>query len=340
MKTNDQSQFKSSDRACRGAASCAVAALARTLAVALKKAGAGFNGAITRTCKLHFGFSLFFCVAAFAPVHAHEFWFAPIAATPAAGQAVRLRLEVGEGFSGEAAGFSIARTASLRHYTGGTERDLRPLLAPDVPEAEVLFVLNDSGTHLLSFDSEPQLLSLNADKFHAYLHDEGLDFVKALREGSGTAHQPGRERYHRNVKTLVQAGPSPPAGSLPDLTYATQTGQRLEITPLGDPLTLNSGERLNLKVAFDAAPLAGALVKAWHRRNGQVLMIRTTTSADGRATFELPYAGGWMVSVVHMVHVQNDADADWESYWGNVSFSVPERPRQPTQLTSMRVSPP
>ncbi len=232
-----------------------------------------------------------------------------------------LRLEVGEFFEGDAAGFSISRTARMRHYTAKSQQDLKPFLSPVAPEADVLFSLDSKGHHLFVFDSEPLTISLSADRFHAYLHDEGLDFVKAVREKEGTASLPGRERYRRNVKTLMLVD----AAATTDRTFALTTGQRLELTPLQNPFALRPGQSLGLKVAFDGKPLGGALVKAWHKRGGQLLIIRARSTADGTVTLDLPFAGAWMLSVVHMVPASDTTDADWDSYWGNLSFMLPER---------------
>lgn len=263
------------------------------------------------------------CVAWWAScAHAHEFWFAPIQSPQPVGAAVSLRLEVGEFFEGEAAGFSIPRAVAMRHFSGGVERDLRPYLSPDEPEAEVSIELASRGTHMVSFDSEAQTISLGADRFHAYLHDEGLDFVKARREASGTADQPGRERFWRHVKALVHAGPLSEKTMATDRTYATRVGQRLEILPLSNPLALRSGGNLRVRLEFESQPLAGALVKAWHHHRGQLVTMRTRTGDDGLAALNLPYAGGWMISVVHMVSTEGDPDIEWESHWGSLSFQV------------------
>ena len=258
-------------------------------------------------------------------VQAHEFWFVPVPSPQPVGQTLPLRLEVGEFFEGDAAGFSQARTERMYHYTGGKQVDLKPFLSSDSPEAEVLFSLASAGTHLLAFDSTPLKITLSSDTFHAYLHDEGLDFVKAQREKAGTADQPGRERYHRTVKTLIHAGRLPKSGVSTDNTHAVRVGQRLELTPLQNPFVRAPGQVLGFQIDFDGKPLAGALVKAWHHRKGQLITIRTRTTAAGRADFQLPYAGGWMVSVVHMIPTVNDTEIDWDSYWGNVTFSLPSR---------------
>lgn len=261
-------------------------------------------------------------------LQAHEFWFTPIASPQAMGSSVNLRLEVGEFFTGEPAGFSIPSSQTLRHYPPGkAPQDLRPFLPPDAPEAEVTLELDAPGIHLLTFDSAPLTITLNADKFHAYLHDEGLDFVKTQREQAGTSNQPARERYRRHIKTLIAVGPAPKAVQALEPTYAMQAGQRLELTPLRNPLALAPGDALPIKILFDNRPLTGALVKAWHKHDNQLVMIRATTSTQGDAVFNLPYAGDWMVSVVHMIPAaQDDAEGvDWDSFWGNLSFHLPAK---------------
>ena len=267
-----------------------------------------------------------FCLV--SGLHAHEFWFAPIASPQAVGNTVTLRLDVGEFFNGDAAGFSIPSTKALRHFTAKGQEDLRPFLPAQERESEVALTLETPGTHLLAYDSTPLRITLEAGKFQAYLHDEGLDFVKAQRERAGTADQPGRERYRRHIKTLIAVGPESATAEAQDLSYAHHTGQRLEITPLRNPLVYAPDGALPLRIEFDNKPLAGALVKAWHKYKGQLLIIRATTSAQGLVEFNLPYAGDWMVSVVHLIPAaKDDAESvdgvDWDSFWGNLSFTLP-----------------
>ncbi len=270
---------------------------------------------------------------ALAPsLQAHEFWFAPVASVQTVGSNATLRLEVGEFFNGEPAGFSIPTTKALRHYTAKSEEDLRPFLPAQQRVAEVALALQTPGIHLLAYDSTPMRLTLSADKFHAYLHDEGLDFVKAQREQAGTAEQPGRERYRRHIKTLIAVGAQSKTAQAQDLTWGQRTGQRLEMMPVRNPLSLAAGDVLPVRVVFDEKPLAGALVKAWHKHKDQLVMIRATTSAQGMVEFNLPYAGDWMVSVVHMIpaigHGEVGAEeVDWDSFWGNLSFHMPGKRR-------------
>ncbi len=263
------------------------------------------------------------------PLHAHEFWFTPIAPPTTPGDSVTLRLEVGEFFTGEAAGFSRVTTHTLRHHSAAGSENLRPSLQEHALEAEVALTLNVPGTHLFVYNSAPQQITLDASKFEAYLHDEGLDFVKVHRQQTGAASLPGRERFRRHIKTLVDAGAAPDIAQASDMTHATVTEQRLEIMPLVNPLKLAPGNTLPLQIIFDDRPLVGALVKAWHKHKGQLHTVRAKTTSTGLVEFNLPYAGEWMVSVVHMVAAsaaESEANGvDWDSYWGNLSFTLVQR---------------
>ncbi len=271
-------------------------------------------------------------VLATTPVTAHEFWMTAPSTPLRAGDTARLGLTVGEFFEGESLGFSAPQTLALRQYSAAGRQDLRKLLPPRGVLPSLDLSLPAAGTYLIAYDSQPNQIALSADRFHAYLHDEGLDFIKTQREANGTADKPGRERYRRHVKTLLRVssalGANAPASG-PDQTFATRTGQRLEIVPMADPLALRPRENLPLQVWFDDKPLAGALLKAWHKQAGQTLILRAVTTTEGKVTFNLPYAGAWMLSVVHMVPATGIKDVDWDSLWGNLTFHLPEASTPP-----------
>ena len=264
------------------------------------------------------------------PLYAHEFWLSAAGTERLlTGDTASLTLHVGEFFKGEQLGFSAPLTSTFRLYTATGNKDLRSLLPTRTAVSTVALPLTTAGTHLIAFDSQPNRIDLSADRFHAYLHDEGLDAIKKQREVAGTAEKPARERYRRYVKTMVQVGSqahadAPVQAATPaDKTYAVKTGQRLEIVPLVNPLLMSPGDKLTVQLLFEGKPLAGALFKAWHQHDGQTLMIRATSSPDGLASFNLPYAGPWMISVVHMVSANDTKATDWDSLWGNLTFVVP-----------------
>ncbi len=279
---------------------------------------------------IRFVILLVFALCIAISVRAHEFWLTPVTVPLVAGDSARLSLRVGEYFEGDLIGFAAAQTVDLRLYNAGGNIDLRTWLPRDVSVPSLLVPLPAPGANMVIFNSQPTTISLSADTFHAYLHEEGLDFIKTQREAAGVAATPGRERYRRFVKTLIRVAPIPGAVSAaaikPDTTHSTPTGQRLEILPINNPLAMVPGDVLGVRVVFDGKPLKDALLKAWHRRGGQTLIIRAKTSADGSTSFDLPYAGPWMISVVHMVPATGVQDIEWDSSWSNLTFNLVGRP--------------
>jgi uncharacterized GH25 family protein len=260
-----------------------------------------------------------FCLAPLAPLaQAHEFWITPVTASLKVGDTARLTLEVGEYFEGEVLPISSAQTASSQQFSKAGARDLTPALGQRGANGSIPVALSTPGTNLVTFEGHPNLITLSADTFNAYLHDEGLDFVKAERQRIGKANSPGRERYRRHVKTLLRVDPAADS----DAVASVVVGQRLELVPLNNPLSLKPGGTLTLKVLFEGQPLAGTLVKAWHKRTGQTLTVRARSNAQGEVSLDLPHPGAWMVSAVHMVAVTGSQDADWDSFWANLSFGL------------------
>ena len=103
----------------------------------------------------------------------------------------------------------------------------------------------------------------------------------------------------------------------------TRTGQRLEILPVGDPSSQATGLSMRFQLLFDGRPLSNRLVKAWHKPGNQTLTIKGHSDSAGIVTFNFPYVGRWMISTVHMVAVDGADAVDWDSFWGNLTFSVP-----------------
>lgn len=249
----------------------------------------------------------------------HEFWMVPGNFVLPPGGKTSLTVASGEDFRGAKVSFSAPVVASLRHYSLGNVTDLRPRIPANAELRELPLVFAQPGTHLIAFDTNPSSILLSAEKFQAYLRDEGLEFIAKKREAAGTAATAGRERFRRNIKTLIQVG------GQTDATYKLRTGQRLEIVPLVNPFTKRAGDEMGFQVLFDGKPLSGALIQAWHKQGGQTSIVKAKTDARGRVGVALALPGVWMVSVVHMVPARNTPDYDWDSYWGNLTFALGDR---------------
>ena len=254
-------------------------------------------------------------------VTAHEYWMLaqPISAvTP---QVTNLSIHVGTNFDGEQLPFTSAYITRLQQFSCGQKREITSLLPQTGTNNLFEIPFGCGGSHLFALDSHPNLITLPADKFTAYLLDEGLDDILKLRESTATTTVPGRERYRRHVKALLQAGPFGDTQPTPT-TSSKRTEQTLEIVPVGDVLAQTSDSTMSFRVFFKGMPLDQKLVKAWYRHAGQTMIIRARTDRDGRVNFNLPYAGPWMLSTVHMIASTGTANVDWDSFWGNLTFDV------------------
>jgi len=251
------------------------------------------------------------------PAGAHEFWLQPDRYQLDAGGTVSLSLFVGEKFRGELTGIGAPALVRAEHYTAQAKHDLSPMLGRVLAGALPLR-LQGPGTHLVAMDTNPSTIELPAGKFNDYLAQEGLDAVIEARATAGRSASPGRERYRRNIKTLVVAG------GVSDAAFSRRTGQRLEIVALTDPFALPAAGpgTMAFQVFFDDLPLRGALVKLWHRGGPTLLTLQGRTDTEGRFEATLPLPGEWMASVVHMIVARGAPDADWDSYWGNLTFET------------------
>lgn len=251
------------------------------------------------------------------PAAAHDYWLVPDTFTPAAGKPVAVALHVGEHFKSEnEVRWQPAKTTKLVLVTAGGTADLfrqdgdgsKPAARLTVPK---------SGTAVLRMDRDWSRIELPAAKFDAYLKEEGLEATRKARADAGEADEPGREKYRRYLKSIVQVGDAP------DDTPTKPLGQGLEIVPGVNPYRLKGGGELPLTVRFDGKPLAGAAVTAYHRAGDALTTVSAVTSAEGKVPLKLTTSGAWLVRLVHMRRCTTDPAADWESHWAAVTFAVP-----------------
>jgi uncharacterized GH25 family protein len=171
------------------------------------------------------------------------------------------------------------------------------------------------GTHWVGLERDRKTIRLEAAKFNEYLKEEGLDSILDQRRLAKEDDRPGRERYSRYIKCLIQCGNG-------DRCWEKTLGHRLEIVPLADPNSIKVGSTLKVRVQFEGKPLADVAVFALHRKDEKTSTDRQRTNAEGIATFRLTDAGPWLVRLVHMRRCPDREEADWESFWGAMSFAV------------------
>lgn len=260
--------------------------------------------------KKHFVFllSLVFSTLAIA----HEFWLMPVRWFAEVGQAVRVGLCVGENFTCEPWEAGISRVIRFSTFCGETEtKRLDSLRHQGLGNLSLTF--DQPGTHLVALATNNKYLEMEAEKFDAYLKEDGLEHIRHLRQKHGQTQMPSRELYRREAATLVQIGQTPTP------IFWEKTGFDLQILPENNPL-MSTKTEMTFQIRFKGKPLRRALVRHWHKTpDGKAVVQFKTTNRRGQVRFALS-SGEQMISVIHMTEHINIAEADWQSIWGNLTF--------------------
>ena len=79
--------------------------------------------------------------------------------------------------------------------------------------------------------------------------------------------------------------------------------------------------KMKFTIYFKQKPLPGTEVRIWRKYPGQTLITKKFMTNDkGQIAADISLPGMWMVSCVHMERNKIDTTADWQSYWGSVTF--------------------
>lgn len=260
-------------------------------------------------------------LATTTPAVAHDMWVATPNFRVAEGQASAVSLRVGHADEQDAWNAPWERIHSFRSYGPAGVEDQQARLV--VPAAEgqphAVMTLNGAGTHIVALESYHSTSTLEADKFNAYLDTEGLDTAKAARAAAGTSKRPGVELYSRRAKMLVQVGDTPSDNVLRPI------GQTLEIVPLANPYARGAATALPVRVLFQGRPLAGVQVRILPLgvKSGPVQKVRS--DAEGRATFDVPVRGNWLIVAVHTRPIDGNPTAAFDTIFASLTFGYGAR---------------
>ena len=250
---------------------------------------------------------------------AHDFWIRPSSFRPGPADRIEVDLRVGEGFRGEAVArnpekierFVAVRGSGAEEPIAGVEgkapAGFLRARSPRDPEA--------SGLLWIAYRSRPSFVELPAAKFESYLAEEGLERIVAERKERGESAEPGREAYARCAKSLLRTGPGEGASA------TAVVGFPLELVLDRDPSAAPRGEPLEVRLLFRGRPAEGVLVGCASEREPE-RELRARTDSEGRVRFEGVGEGVWLLRAVHMVRAEENADADWESFWASLTFEI------------------
>ena len=248
-------------------------------------------------------------------IRAHDFWIEPSEFVTSPGATLQVALRVGQRFEGD----PVPRIPSqvARFILEGAEGEL-PIDGRENQEPAGTIKIGKPGTYVLGYRSRPSKVELEAGKFEAYLADEGLERIVALRARRGESAKPGREIFSRCAKSIVVAG-DPRSVDLRG--FDRLLGFTLEVTPERNPYALHAAGEIPFRLLYEGNPVEGALVIAMSAEApGHPLKARS--DGGGRAVFTLG-PGIWLVKAVHMIPAPSESGADWESLWASVTFQIP-----------------
>ncbi len=227
---------------------------------------------------------------------------------------------IGENFKGEDWSGNKDKVQQLFHYTPSANVvDVSSKLSSNKGDSLQL-PLQEEGTHMVVFNSTNSFISLEADKFNAYLKEDGLDEIANYRREHNEENKKGTEHYQHSIKTILQVG-----YKLTDACTKT-TVLPLDIIPERNPYDVPVSRssaapvKVRFRVLLHSKPLPGSLVKIWYHLPGKPVQMDTLrTDKKGWVTAQR-HPGRYMVSCVHMEHTPADKDAEWQSYRGSLSF--------------------
>ncbi len=277
----------------------------------------GFRGITCQTALMKYRLPLPFVQFILFLLHtvlsSHEFWLKPQKFSYEQGDEISVRFFVGENFMGENWTGNQEKVRSLTIFYGGVKDDLSPLVGSGTGDS-LVFTMLDAGTVMIAFHSTNSFINLEPDKFNSYLKEDGLQKAIDYREENGETDSLGYEYYQRCAKTLFQVG------DLKDKTCSLPTGLPVDIIPADNPFQLSQGDSLTVKILFQDTPAVNTLVKIWHRENE--LTEKTDIRSDENGEIKIPVliSGTWMISTVIMERIADDPQAQWQSYWGSLTW--------------------
>ncbi len=267
--------------------------------------------------RIGFGVALAAVVLWAAPVRAHDTWLVPSTFRPRPGAMVKLSIATSEAFPTSDGAVAADRVARFAVRAGGGEQQVTGYAV----DGNFLVGSADApaGGHMIAIaETKPRLIKLEAPQFNEYIRHEELQHVNTARKAAGQSETMGREMYRKIAKTALCVGTQ-----VDDALYARPFGLWLEIIPERSPCGLRAGDALTVRVLFDGKPLAGAHVAAGYEGvTGHSYPVWIPTDKNGRATVKLDRAGAWFVRTLHMIPLEGDKEAEWQSAFSTLTFEV------------------
>jgi uncharacterized GH25 family protein len=253
---------------------------------------------------------------------AHDFWVQPNEYWSQPQSAIPITLQVGHAADRQRSPIRLSRIARFDVVVpDGTTIDARNDLHLGDTTADGQVHFETPGTYLLVFETDNRGRSaLPASRFNEYAQVEGLTPALKQREHAHRMQDDASESYRRVAKSIVQIGPF---DNRSQAHVTKPLGLPLEIVPERNPYVRPRTERLPVRVLFEGRPLAGALVKLTHLEQDAIPLEVHRTDASGRAVFQLPDSGSWLLNVIWTKPLPASAEVDFDTIFSSLSFGFP-----------------
>jgi len=274
---------------------------------------------------MKFGFIGLSLIVAATPVMAHDFWLQPQRFQVDPGASLGVTFQVGHGADRQRWGNGADRIILLSDIFNGKRIDQRSRLRDGGP-ADLITSFAAPGLHLLAMQTKYSYSDLPAIRFNDFAKEEGLVPAIVERKRSRTTDKPGRERYSRRAKALIQVG-SPTAANQ---SLATRpVGLRLEIVPDRNPYALGASRMLPVHVLYRGRRLANATVKFTNLGDDAKPLAVAVTDRTGSARFKVPASGEYLLNVIWTEPVKGDPKADFDTTFSSLTFGYDRKDRRP-----------
>lgn len=249
--------------------------------------------------------------------HAHDFWIEPADYTPSPGEPVALSILTGHGEDTAAWPAASHRIIGLRSISAGGLTS--HVTSPDMLKPGLELSFQRAGLHMVFIESTNAFSRLPAEKFNAYVDEEGITPIAAHRLKTAAQQAEGTELYSRRGKALVEVG----CASGSDDTWAMPVGLSLEILPTSNPFDWDAGDPLGVEVRFHGAPLAASTLHVTPL-DGEGYGFTIKTGMDGRADLsKMMKEGRWLVHTVWSEPAEGLLqDATYQTVFSSLTFET------------------
>lgn len=247
-------------------------------------------------------------------LQAHEFWLEPVKYKVKVGEELIVDFKVGENFQGQPWDLSKHKVEQMNlHEKSGIQDQLANV--PKEKNRRLKIPMTSEGTKVVAMKSNAAFIEIDAEKFNAYLEEDGLEEAQKWRVEHKQENRGGTEFYTRYAKLIAQVG-----NTLDD-TWKKSVGHRLEIMPKQNPGSMKAGDYMDCIITWEGKVVPHIKVKVWGHVGNRIFLQNIYSEDDGSIRFPISASGPWMVSTVKMQRSKT-VGAEWESSWASLVFNV------------------